>query len=201
MHTVNLLSHLIENYQLLVYLFIFLGLIIEGEFVLIAIGIFFHLHTLNVPLAFTLIVLGLFSKTMFGYYLGGLVHQKWNHTKFLKYIERRVSTVMPHFKEEPFWSIFISKFILGTNNIVIIFSGYTKIDLKKYLKAEFFSTIIWAPLLVLLGYFFSYTAFSMSREIWRFSFLILIFIVLFITIDKLISWVYEVFEEFHDHKK
>lgn len=199
MHTVNILRNLVENYQILVYFFIFLGLIFEGEFILISVGIFLHLGALNFYFAFIFIFLGLFSKTFIGYYLGTLIHNKWNHTRFLRYIERRVFDVMPHFKQKPFWSIFISKFIMGINNIIIIFSGYQKIYFKKYFKAETCSTIIWAPLLVLLGYFFSYTAFNISRDIWRFSFIVLILVILFIVFDKLVSWIYEIFEEFYDN--
>ena len=117
--------------------------------------------------------------------------------EFLKYIEKRVLSVMPYFKQKPFWSIFISKFIMGINNIVIIFSGYQRIDFRKYLKAEFFSTLLWAPALVFLGYFFRYTAIHISREVWRFSFIVLILIILFLVFDRLIGWTYEVFEEFY----
>ena len=199
MHTVNILRHLIDNYQILVYFFILLGLIIEGEFILISIGIFLHLGALNFYSVLVFILLGLLSKTFLGYYLGTVIHQKWNHTRFLKYIERRVLDVMPQFKQKPFWSIFISKFIMGVNNIVIIFSGYQKIDFKKYLTAEFCSTIIWAPILMSLGYLFSYTAIHISREVWRFSFIVLLLVILFIVFDKLISWVYEIFEEFYNN--
>jgi membrane-associated protein len=198
MDTVNILRNLIENYQGLVYFFIFLGLIIEGEFILIAIGILFHLGALNAYYALIFIVLGLASKTMFGYYIGSLIHTKWNRVKFLKYIEKRVLNVMPHFRRKPFWSIFISKFIIGVNNIVIIFSGYQKINLKRYLKAEFCSTIIWAPALVSLGYFFSYTAMHVSSEIWRFSSTVFILTMLFILFDRLMGWIYEIFEGFYD---
>ncbi len=200
MHTVNILRHLIENYQIVVYLFIFLGLVIEGEFILIAIGILFHLGAINMYLALLFALLGLVSKTMLGYYLGGLIHAKWNHTKFLKHIEKRLPNIMPHFKEKPFWSIFISKFIMGVNNIVIISSGYHKINFNKYLKAEFYSTILWAPALIALGYFFSFTAISVSREVWRFSFIILVLIILFMIVDKLIRSIYEFSEEFHEHE-
>lgn len=201
MHTVNILRHLVENYQILVYLFIFIGLIFEGEFILISIGIFLHLGALNIYGAIVFICLGLVSKTLLGYYVGRVIHKKWNHTKFLKHIEGRVAKVMPHFKRKPFWSVFISKFIMGVNNIVIIYSGYHKINFQKYLKAEFFSTIIWFPALIILGYVFSLTALNVSREIWRFSFIILVLVVLFIVVDRFISWIYEVFEEFHDHEK
>jgi len=106
--------------------------------------------------------------------------------------------IMPRFDQKPFWSIFISKFIMGANHVVIIFSGYMKIDYKKYLKAEFFSTIVWAPLLLSLGYFFGYTALNVSREIWRFSLVVLLLIIGYILLDKFIGWLYELFEEFYD---
>jgi membrane-associated protein len=198
MYTVNLLRHLVENHQFWVYFFIFLGLIFEGEFVLISTGIFLFLGALSFPLAILVIMCGLLGKTFLGYYIGECIHLKWNHTKFLKRMEKHVLKVMPHFKKKPFWSIFVSKFIFGVNNIVIIFSGYQKIKFKKYLKAEFCSTLIWAPALLALGYFFSYTALHVSREIWRFSFIILLLVVAFFIFDKLVGWIYKLFEEFYD---
>ncbi len=200
MHTVTLLRHIIEHYQELVSFFIFLGLIVEGEFILISAGIFLHLHALDPMLTLAFIILGLISKTFLGYYLGTQIHKRWNHTKFLKYIEKRVSNIMPHFEEKPFWSIFISKFILGANNIVIIFSGYKKTDRQTYLKAELSSTIIWAPGLILIGYLFSYAAITLSHEVWRFAFIVLVLVILFIIFDKIVSWIYETFEELYHSK-
>ena len=201
MHTVNLLRHLVENYQVLVYLVIFLGLIIEGELVLVSTGIFLHLGALNLYLASSVILLGLLSKTFLGYYLGVMIHRRWHKARFVDYIEKRVSSVLPHFKEKPFWSIFISKFIMGVNNIVIIFSGYHRVDFPKYLKAEMFASLVWAPVLVALGSVFSFTAINFSREIWRFSSIVFFLVVLFIILDRLVSWGYELFEEFyHDAK-
>ena len=200
MHTIKILRTLIENHELLVYFLIFVGLIFEGEFILISSGILLHLGALNIYFILPFIFLGLFSKTVFGYYLGVAIYDKWSQTKFFKHIEKRVSKVMPHFQQKPFWSIFISKFIMGINNLVVIFSGYKKINFRKYVEAEALSTIIWAPALISLGYFFSLTAIGVSRDVWRFSFIILLFVVLFIIADKLVSWVYELFEEFHDHQ-
>ena len=198
MHTVNLLTSLVENHQVLVYALIFVGLVFEGEFILISTGILAHLGALNFYFALVFLLLGGFGKTFLGYYIGRMIHDKWNGTKFMKYIEKRISIVMPRFDQKPFWSIFISKFIMGMNHIVIIFSGYKKIDYRKYLKAEISSTIIWAPCLLTLGYFFGYAALHVSGEIWRFSLVVLILIIGFILLDKFIGWLYEIFEEFYD---
>lgn len=200
MHTVKLLTNLVEHHQVLAYGLIFIGLIFEGEFVLITAGILAHLGALNFWFALVFIYMGGICKTLLGYYLGKLIHDKWHNNKVLKYLERRVLNIMPSFKEKPFWSIFVSKFIMGINHVVIIFAGYQKIKFKKYLKAEGISTLIWAPLLLSLGYFFSYTALTVSREIWRFTLIVLILVLAFVFLDKFIGWLYIVFRQFYDEK-
>jgi len=201
MDTVNLLTRLVENHQILVYLIIYLGLIFEGEFFLISTGILAHLGALNLWLSLLVILLGGLSKTFIGYALGEFLYKKFNHHRFFKYMQQRVYNILPKFKTKPFWSIFISKFIIGASNIVIIFSGYEKINYKKFLKAEISATIIWAPLLFSLGYFFSYTAFHISRDIWKFLVVILALFIMFVFFDKLVSWIYKLFEEFYDKNK
>ena len=145
MHTVKILVHLVENHQALVYFIIFLGLIIEGEVIVISTGILVHLGALPLLPALSFVLFGGFSKAFVGYYLGTIIHDKWSNVKFFKYFEKRVRYVVPKFKEKPFWSIFISKFIMSSNNIVILFSGFERIDFKKYLKAETLAIAIWGP--------------------------------------------------------
>ena len=201
MHTVQLLKELVEHHQALAYLFIFVGLIFEGELILISTGVLAHLGALNFWFALIFIFFGGICKTFLGYFIGQLIHKRWNNTRFLNFIEKRVLNIMPQFKHKPFWSIFVSKFIMGANHLVIIFSGYQKINFRTYLKAEISSTIIWAPLLLTLGYFFSYTALHVSHEIWRFSLVVLLLVIGFIVFDKIVGWVYEIFETFYDDTK
>ncbi len=198
MHTVNLLTSLVENHQILAYVVIFLGLIFEGEFVVISVGILAHLGALNFWFSFLFIIMGAMSKTFLGYALGEFLFKKFNHHRFFQYIQKRVYNTLPKFKIKPFWSVFVSNFIMGVNYLVVIFCGYEKIDYRKFLKAEISGKIIWAPSLLFLGYFFGYTAFSISREIWKFSMIVLILFILFIFFDKLIGWAYGIFEEFYD---
>ena len=201
MHTVNILKHLVENYQVLVYFFIFLITIFEGEIIAISTGILVLLGALNFWLSLVIIFCGGMVKTIFGYFLGKLLHKKFNNNKFFQYIEKRVHHIMPHFEQKPFWSIFISKFLM-INHLIILFAGYKNVNFRKYLKAEISSTIFWAPGLMLLGYFFSYAAIRVSNEIWRFLLIVLVLIILFIIFEKLIGWLYEIFEEFyHNHNE
>ena len=196
MHTVNILGHIIEHHQSLAYGLIFLGLVFEGEITLISAGVLAHLGSLNLWLVLVFVFSGGFIKTLLGYYVGTVLQKNYKQKRFLKYIERKVLYFIPEFGQKPFWSIFLSKFIMGANYLVVIFSGYKKIDYRTYLKAEITSTIIWAPLLISLGYFFSYTALHISRKVGRFLLIIVTFTIIFLLIDKLISLLYEFYE--HD---
>jgi membrane-associated protein len=188
----------VEHHQILTYGIIYLGVTLEGEFFLICTGILTHLGALNFYVVLFIILLGGLSKTFIGYALGEFLFKIFNHHRFFTYIQKRVYSVLPRFKTKPFWSIFVSKFIMGANNLVIIFSGYERINYRKFLKAEISSTVIWAPVLLSLGYFFSYAALHVSHEIWKFLITVLVLFIMFVIFDKLVGWIYEVFEEFYD---
>ena len=196
MYTVKFLTTLVEHHQILAYAIIFLGLIFEGEVIVITTGVLCSLGALDFTLSLILIFTGSFVKTFTLYYIGEVMNTRFSHSKFFQYIERRVFYFMPRFKQKPFWSIFLSKFIMGTNYLVILFSGYNKINLKTFLKAEILSTIIWAPVLLSLGYFFSQTAISVSKEIGKFSLIILGLVIVFLLFDKIMSSLYTFYEYF-----
>ena len=195
MHTVQFLKILVLHHDILAYTLIFFGIVFEGEFILVCTGVLAYLGALDIRfLLFFTLAAGL-GKTFLGYYIGAVIRENWGETRFIKYISKKVLVVMPRFKEKPFWSIFLSKFILGVNHVVIIFAGFHKIALKTYIKAELITTAIWAPALLSLGFFFGYTALNVSREIWQFSLTALLLFIAFIVFDKLIARLYEIFQE------
>ncbi len=192
---------MVEHHQILTYAIIYLGLVFEGEVVVISAGVLAHLGALNVYIVLIFILLGALSKTFVGYELGKFLHTKFQEHAFFRYIRKRVYGVLPRFKTRPFWSIFASKFIWGANNVAILFSGYERISYKKFLKAEIFATMIWAPLLLFLGYVFSYAALNVSREIWKFLAVVLVLYIAFFLFDKLVGWIFELFEEYYNEKQ
>ncbi len=198
MHSVEILTRLVEHHEVWAYIVIFLGLVFEGEVVVITSGVLAYLGALDFTAALFFILAGGFTKTLSCYYLGTLIRRKWQGNKYIRYIEKRALYLMPNFERKPFWSIFISKFINGVNYIVTIFSGYKKVNFKTYLKAEILSTIIWAPLLLSLGYFFSHTALRVSRDISRFSFVIILLLAAFLLFDKIAAGLYEFWEYLKD---
>lgn len=194
MLTLQTLSHFFENNQLLAYLMIFLWVILEGEFILVVTGILVHLGVLSFTEAFLVGFLGAFTKTICWYYTGVLIFKKYPHSRFFRYLEKKVFSILPNFKKRPFWSIFGSKFIYGINHFTMIFSGYLKVKFQKYFKAEMFSSIPWVCGLLLLGYFFSFTALNITQNVRNFVILILIFLLAFLFIEKLIVVLYEIWK-------
>ena len=102
MHTVQVLNHLVENHQIWAYLIIFLGIIFEGEIVVITAGVLSYLGALDFWSCLYFILTGGMVKTFGYYYLGTLLCKKYNHNKVFKYIEERVIYFMPDFKIKPF---------------------------------------------------------------------------------------------------
>jgi membrane protein DedA with SNARE-associated domain len=166
-------------------------------------GIFSYLGSINIFLAIVSILLGGITKSILGYSIGFYLQRNHSHIPFVNKIGRRISYFLPRFIERPFWSIFISRFfILGIGWFTLLFSGYKKIPLKIYIKAESYSLVLWSVGVMLLGYFFSYTALAISRDIRHVLLIILIFFISFFVLEKIIAFLFELFsiKEFNEYE-
>ncbi len=194
MHTVPFIIKFIQTHEYWANVLLFLGMIIEGEIILILAGILIHQHALHPAETMLLLSAAALLKTVFGYQLGSWIARRFPNSRFLKYVEKRILLLLPRFRERPFWSIFISKFIYGVNNATLIFAGYMKTNFPMYVRAEIISTIIWLLGFLGLGYFFSFAAFSISGNIRQGVLLILIFIGGFLILQRLVSFIYDLVE-------
>ena len=192
--SIGAIRHFIEIHAIIIYIIIFLGVIIEGEIVVIFAGIFSFLGSINIFIAIASVILGGATKSFIGYAIGFYLNKHHSHRPFMSKIEMRISHFLPRFIERPFWSIFTSRFlILGIGWFTIVFAGYKNIPLKIYIKAESYSLIIWSILIMALGYFFGYTALTISRDIRHILILILVFFIGFFILEKVIAFVFELF--------
>lgn len=192
--SISAIRHFIEVHAIFVYVIIFLGVLIEGEIVVIFAGIFSYLGSINIFVALVAVVLGGVIKSFFGYTIGYYLQKKHSHRLFMRKIEGRISYFFPRFKERPFWSIFISRFfILGIGWFTLVFSGYKNIPLKIYARAEALSLAMWSVGVISLGYFFGYTALAISRDIRHVLLIILVFFISFFVLEKIIAFLFELF--------
>jgi len=194
--SINLIRYFVEAHAIIIYLIIIIGVILEGEIVVILAGIFSHLGSINPIIALFCVIIGGATKSFLGYAIGLHLQNKHSHRPFLGKIERRISYFLPHFNEQPFWSIFVSRFfLLGMGWFTLVFSGYRKVPIKIYAKAEAFSLAIWSVGVLALGFFFSYTALSISKDVRNFLGIILVFFIGFFILERVIALIIELFEE------
>jgi len=194
MQSVSFLSHFLASHDLWAKMLLFFGVLIEGEIALIFAGVLLNLRALGIGETILIVSSAALLKTALGYSLGGFLVKRWPKSPFLKYVEKKILLLLPRFKERPFWSIFISKFIYGVNHVTMIFAGFMKANFRIYMKAEILSTIVWLLGFLAIGYFFSHTAIVISHDIKKFGILIILFITGFIFLQRLITFLYDLAE-------
>lgn len=193
MLTIGFIRHFVEAHAVWAYIFVFIGVIMEGEIVVILAGIFTYLGSLHTITSGVAILLGGVSKSIIGYSIGYYLQKHHSHRTLLKKIENRMSYFLPRFTEKPFWSIFISRFfILGMNWFALIFSGYKRVNIRTYIRAEMSSLLVWMTFMFSLGYSFSYAALNVSHDIRKFLGFLLIFFLAFFIIRKFLAFLVEI---------
>jgi membrane protein DedA with SNARE-associated domain len=193
--SITFLKNFVEAHDVIAYFIVILGVVLEGEIAVILAGIFSHLGSLNPFMAWGSVVVGGIIKSVLGYLIGFYL-TKHSEKPMLCSIERRISYFLPKFEEKPFFSIFISRFfILGIGWFTLIFSGFKRIPLKIYIKAEILSLLVWSVVVLFLGYTFSYTALSVSRDVRNFLAIILICFIIFFIFEKIVAFLAEVIEK------
>jgi membrane protein DedA with SNARE-associated domain len=190
--TISHIRHFVELHADIAYILITLGVIIEGEIVVILAGIFANLGSLNIFIAFIATMIGGGAKSVLGYTLGYYLQKHHSGRPIVAQAERRVNYFLPRFAERPFWSILVSRFlILGLHWFSLIFSGYKKIKMKTFAEAELASLMLWSVSILALGYFFSFAALSISRDVRKFLLIILLFFLAFFVLEKIIAFLVE----------
>lgn len=195
MHTIDFLTTFVKNHEFLAYAVVFIGVLFEGELTLILSGVLAHVGVISAALTLFFAFLGAMGKTFAGYYFGIFIKKYIPPNRLFSYVEHRVLYFLPRFKEKPFWSILISKFIYGVNHLVIIFAGYLRANFKTFIEAELLSTVPWVSVMFSLGYFFSSIAFSVGRDFRKSAFIIILFIVGFAVLQHIINVAIEISEE------
>ncbi len=194
MQFVHFISLYVSEHLVWAYLIILLGIIIEGELILLVLGVFAHTHVIPLSHGLTLAVFGATIKTILGYLIGVWIKTHVPQNKVFDFIEKRVLVTFPNFQEKPFWSLFFSKFIYGLNHFTIIFAGYVRVKWKTYVTTEAISSAAWIAIMFFIGYFFSYTAFGLSKDIRKVGLMLLLGIIAFLLISRVVNIIIEFIE-------
>ena len=93
--SITAIRQFIEVHAIIVYFIIFLGVIIEGEIMVIFAGIFSHLGSINPFIALASVLFGGIAKSILGYYIGYSLQKHHSHRPFIHKMERRISYFLP----------------------------------------------------------------------------------------------------------
>jgi len=190
MELINFLS----TEPFLAYLIIFVGVMLEGEGIILLASIF----ALQGHLGWTLLALTIISGTIIGDILWFEAGKHLKGTKLGYWLDKRYEktgewvdeTIMNHFH----WYAIISKFMYFTTRPTIFLAGWHGFEFKKFLKITTYATIIWATVIMSIGYGFGYTISQIGFkkiehriEFWAIGIFLAVFIIERL-IKKLVSY-------------
>lgn len=138
------------------YLFLFLGVVIEGFNVLILVGFLISTNSLQLWPAFILFlmadIINGYCWYIVGYFAGSKPIDKWgrNKPKSRKIIE----TVQQYFERYSGRALIITKFTFSMTIATLITAGSFKYDLKKFSLYNGIGSVLWVALTIFTGYFF-----------------------------------------------
>lgn len=187
----NLFIKTVEEHRNLGYAFLFLGMIIEGEVVLMAAGILVNINAFGLGETFLAAYLGVLTNDILWYCLGVHLKNRYQQKSFIKRIERKVKSFMPGIEQKPNSAIFISKFIAGINHPTLLWLGFLKIKFAYFMKIQLFASFLWTSVFLLLGTIFGYTAINMTQRLQKFIYLALFFIAAVLILERIMRYFFK----------
>lgn len=177
----------VEAHRFIGYALLFLGMIAEGELILIAAGVLAHLGAFDPLDAFVIALVGVMIGDFLWYLIGAYARIHHRENVIVRRAEHFMTRMLPQFRERPFRMIIASKFMYGFNRPSLILSGFLNIPLALFAKAEGVASALWTALFFLLGYLASQTAISITHDIKFFGIIIAVVFLLILGISRLSS--------------
>ena len=182
---------LVQDHRFLAYGALFVAMLIEGEMFLIIAGMLASLRALDFGDVLWVAFIGVLLGDAFWYGFGMFIIWTKKFAFISRWAEKSVCYFLPRFREKPFLSIFLSKFIYGVNHAVLVLSGVLRVSFPLFMKAEAVASFAWVAIYAVAGYMFGHAAVVFTRKASYLALLIVFFVVVFILLQKLITSYYE----------
>jgi len=173
--------YFITTHQLLGYLVIFLGMILEGDIILFTAAFLTHYGFFDPVKIIFVVVAGVILGDIIWYYLGIFAVK---YPRINKWLDRITHLVDSHLEKSPFKTLFFSKFIYGLHHPILMRIGSKKMGLKKYLKSDIIASLIWIVIIAVLGYLFGASFFLVKKYIRYAELLFLAGVIIFFLFEK-----------------
>lgn len=182
----------VQDHRFWGYVILFCAMVVEGEVFLIVSGMLARLHALDFGDILWVAFMGVTLGDTFWYGFGMILSRQRSLSFFARTAEKTVLLLLPRFREKPFHSIFLSKFIYGANHATLLLSGVLRVKFPLFIKTEMMASSIWISLYSVAGYMFGYAALSVTKKASHFVLLAALFVVGFILIQR---WASNYFEQ------
>lgn len=176
-------------FEFIVCSVLFVLMIIMGEEGMLVSGAISGLGFLNFWL--------MFFVCLAGTYIGDILFFKigWHYgdkviDKFGKYIfmpRKRFDKIRRIFDNNGFWILIVSKFVYGLGHLTLLAAGASRLNSKKVMRNQAFSSFVFVMLFGGVGYFFSTTIISLTSDFKVLGLIVIGVLLFFFFIGKLID--------------
>ena len=175
-----------EVHRILTYVAIFLGMFIEGEFILILAGILVRNGTIDFLDSVFIALAGVMIHDILFWFVGIKLSQT-EKKKFLFFNLEKIKSVLDKINKINYFHVFVSKFGFSINRFFLIASGYFKMPFKKLVKYTIPADFVWTVFFVSLGYMFAEGTAILKTDLKIFAVFVTIFLVVVIFVEKWIQ--------------
>ena len=187
MDNVNLFISLVEAHRYTGYAILFFSLIFEGELFMLAAGVLSHLGAFDIGDVFWISLSGVLFGDILWYWAGRFIKDRYPEQRLIRFVEKRVKKAFPAIEYNPFKLIFISKFLYGLNHSTILVLGFMKVEFWHFLRVQVKASLLWVTIFLGLGYFFGYTALSITHKLNKFIAILVAIFILFLIFEKIVD--------------
>ncbi|MBI5400912.1 MAG: DedA family protein [Candidatus Yonathbacteria bacterium] len=183
--------HFVQDHRFFGYTILFFAMVVEGEVFLIVAGMLARLRALDFGDVLWISFAGVMLGDVLWYGLGILSTRAKSLSFFARAAEKSVLAFLPRFRDRPFSSIFLSKFIYGANHATLVLSGILRVKFELFLRAEFIASFVWVAIFAVTGFMFGHAALAVTHKATQFALIGLGFVVGFILLQRWASKYYE----------
>lgn len=133
------------------YLFIFVGLAVEGEATLFAVAFLTKLGYFSLTWALAATLSGVFIGDFLWYVLGRYLEAA--PVLIRQWVARVAAPFDGHIARRPLRTIFITKFAYGIHHAVLVRAGSLNLPLDRLMRCDVAASVVWILVVGSLGYF------------------------------------------------
>lgn len=167
-----------------IYLVVFLGMLIEGNGTLFAVGFLINRDPSMAPGVIFVALLGALAEQVFWFWLGWKIRLRESSSPFITWIIKSSNHFDEHFLKRPKTTLLISKFIYGIHRAAVARAGILGISWGYYFKNNIPIIFIWMIILGSLGFAVNQSIHLVSYYFEYTGYILLVVLILFYIIQR-----------------